>query len=86
MGMENPCLFFVSQFVKEKEQYFSGSVIDIKDEGEQSAETYKNSLSQELAKAIQWEGEKSDGTKFHEKTSSGCTGEVFTFLLRNGNG
>jgi hypothetical protein len=30
--------------MKEKEQYFPGSVIDIKDEGEESAETYKNSF------------------------------------------
>jgi hypothetical protein len=46
--------------MKEKEQYFSGSVVDIKDEGEASAETYKSSLSQELTEAIRREEEKSD--------------------------
>lgn len=46
--------------MREKEQYFPGSVVDIKDEGEESAETYKNSLSQELAEAIRREEEKSD--------------------------
>jgi hypothetical protein len=46
--------------MKEKEQYFPGSVVDIKDKGEESAETYKNSLSQELAEAIRREEEKSD--------------------------
>jgi hypothetical protein len=41
-------------------RYFPGSVVDIKDEGEESAETYKNSLLQELAEAIRREEEKSD--------------------------
>jgi hypothetical protein len=39
--------------MKEKEQYFPGSAIGMKDEREESAETYKNSLSQELVEAIE---------------------------------
>ncbi|MGG3739211.1 hypothetical protein [Aeribacillus pallidus] len=46
--------------MQEKEPYIQVSVIEIKDEGEESAETYKNSLSQELAEAIRREKEKND--------------------------
>jgi hypothetical protein len=46
--------------IKEKERYFPSSVVDVKGEGEESAKTYKNSLSQELAEAIRREEEKSD--------------------------
>ncbi|WP_017437692.1 hypothetical protein [Saccharococcus caldoxylosilyticus] len=53
--------------MKEKEQYFPGSVVDIKDEGEESAETYKNSLSQELAEAIRREEEKVIERNFMKK-------------------
>jgi hypothetical protein len=46
--------------MKEHEQYFPGRVVDIKEEGEETAETYKNSLSKELAEAIRREEGKSD--------------------------
>ena len=41
--------------MEEKEQYFPGSVVDIKDKGEESAQTYTNSLSHEVAEAIRRE-------------------------------
>jgi hypothetical protein len=41
--------------MKEHEQYFTVRVVDIKDEGEETAETYKSSLSKGLIEAIQRE-------------------------------